>query len=468
MALPTSYSAQSNYTSTWASLYSIEFPPEIYNEWFQRYGQGFKILDFLRMFGKEQTVRDRTFYHYEDGTDLRACTLASAIVVGIAGANITFTLAAADYDASNNGPLRDQFTVLIPKGYQTTGEDRLYVVVSNDGGVGAARIYTCSPLSADSQISVQVPIATELMIGASVYAAGTGQPEGMASGTYRRTHYTQIVKESCGFEGGQIAKRKYRETITKAGTAGLFDKGLIETEFRLDRQIDSALFKGEPNTNALTQVPAFGGTNNRLGTQGLWNWQLDLAQSIDYVADFDMDYFDQVKGLLQTQGVVNAEVAFLMGSDLMMNVENNVLDALKEWSGGTDLLSEKNKAFQVNFKSVLKNGVKFLVGELASFSNPTGYGLASYDFQDAGMIIPMGNVSVSNGFGGEKVSVPNISICYFRGAGEDRTRVIDTVAGMNGLGHQAVDQYDRTHIWMLSEFACFAANVNQHIQIMKA
>jgi len=43
-----------------------------------------------------------------------------------------------------------------------------------------------------------------------------------------------------------------------------------------------------------------------------------------------------------------------------------------------------------------------------------------------------------------------------------------TVAGLNGMGYQIVDQYDRTNLFMLSEFAAFLANVNQHIQITKA
>ena len=463
------YTAQGYYTSSWASLYSIEFPPEVYNEWFQRYGKGFKILDFLRMFGKEQTIAQRTFYVYEDATDQRVATVGTGgISTAAAGVHISFRLDAGDYDTNNNGPLRDNFAVLIPKAYQAPEEDRWYVVTTHSG-TGASTIYTAYPLSDDSEVDATVPAGTELMIGFSVYAAGTGQPAGMASGTYRRTYYTHIAKESCGFEGGQIAARKYREVITKAGTPGLFDKGTIETEFRLDQQIDTALFLGEENSNNLTQTAALGGTNNRLGTKGLWNWQLELGQGLSYVDNFDMDYFDQVKPLLQSQGVVDSTVGFLVGPNLIVNLENNVLDAVKEWSGGSDLLSESNKAFNANIKTVMKNGVKFYIGELASFANPNRFGITSYDFKDAGMIIPMGMVTVSEDqFGSSKITVPNVAICYYDHAGENRKRIVDTVAGLNGMGYKAVDEYDRTQVWMLSEFACFAANVNQHIQVTKA
>jgi hypothetical protein len=474
----TSYAALGNYTSTWASLYSISFPPEIYQEWFQRYGEGFKILDFLRMFGRTQTVANRVFYHFEDAAEQRVCTLADngsgdGIDTGGAGVTRTIKLAASDYDASSNGPLREHFTVLIPKAYQhaDVGKDRWYIVTATSGS-GSATEYTLTPTDDDARIGTAVPVGTEILIGPSHFAAGTGQPDGMAVGTYRRTHNTHIVKEAVGFEGGQIAQRSYREQISQAklknGGTGLFDKGTVETEFRLDDQIDSALFIGEENdnTSVLVQTSQAGGSNARTGTKGIWNWQTELAQSLSYIDDFDMDYFDQVKPLLQSQGVVDTTVLFCYGTNLGLKVENGVLEALKEWSGGTDLT--KGNMFGVNFKSVMKNGVNFLCKELASFANPNKLGNASYQFADAGMMIPVGYSTVSNEMNGAKQTVPNISICFYNHNGEDRTRIVGTVAGMNGMGYQIVDQYDRTNVYMLSEFATFAANVNQHIQITKS
>ncbi len=181
-----------------------------------------------------------------------------------------------------------------------------------------------------------------------------------------------------------------------------------------------------------------------------------------------MEYFDQVKPLLQSQGVVDTSILFCYGSTLGLKVENGVLEALKEWSGGSDLLKDANKSFGVNFKSVQKNGVNFICKELASFANPNKLGNSSYQFKDAGMMIPIGTATVSNEKYGTKQTVPNISICFYNHNGEDRTRIMGTVAGLNGMGYQIVDQYDRTNLFMLSEFATFCANVNQHVQINKA
>ena len=463
----TSYAAVGNYTEAWKSIYSLYFPPEIWNEWFQKYGGGFKILDFLNMAKRSSSVANRLFYHYEDGTDQRVATTLAQINTGAAGATISFQLAATDYDSNGNGPLREHFTVLIPAANQPAAitTPRAYVI-TNITGVGAAQTYTGTPLSSDSQISTAVAASTELAIGSSVFAPGTGQPSGMAIGTYRREHNTQISKESAGFEGGQIAHRNYREVVDKAGNPGLFDRGLVETEFRLDRQIDSALFLGEENANSLTQTSQFGGTPSRQGTKGLWNWQAELAQTKNYTGEFDMDDFDDIKPLLQSQGVNGATVWFGYGTNLGLNVENGVLSALKEWSGGTDLL-ETSEYFKVDFKKVMKNGVKFACQELISFANPNYLGNDSYTFSDDGFMIPVTDVSVMDSNKVKQV-VPNLSIAYLNHAGEDRTRIIGTVAGLNGMGYDIKNEYDGSHIYMLSEFALFAANVNQHIRILKS
>ena len=466
----TSYTGNANYTKTWASIYSIEFPEEIWKEWFQIYGKGFKMLDFLSMIGRTgASVSNRVFYHYEDAATDKVVNIESAVAVGLANADITFQIEAGDYinDGTNYyTPLRVGFTVLIPAAYQTTGEDRLYVCTAHSDTT-VNRVYTCTPLSTDSRIAVEIPASTELMVGPSNFAPGTGQPDGMANGSYRRSHSTQIVKESCGFEGGQIAQRSYREVMTKGGSPGLFDRGLVETEFRLDRQIDLALFIGEVNTNTanLTQASNFGGTNARLGTHGMWNWMNDLAQLKNYTDTFSMDDFDDIKPLFQSQGLVDATCLFAYGPTLGLQVENGVLEGMKEWSGGTNLFV--NNKFGVAVKGVQKNGINFICKELASFAHPNLLGNPSYTFDTSGFILPLSEVPVRLGDSPDKITVPNCSIAYYNHNGEDRTRIIGTVAGLNGLGYDIKNEYDGERVYMLSEFALFFANVGQSIQVIK-
>ena len=460
-----SFTQVGNYTEAFKSIYSLLFPPEIWNEWFEKYGQGFKVLDFLNMAGRTSSVANRDYSHFEDGTDLRVATTRAAVAIGVAGATIAFQLLATDYDTDGNGPLRENFSVYIPADYQPAAVDvpRQYVV-TGIAGAGAAQTYTCTPMNVTSQIAVQVPASTELMIGSSVYSPGMGQPAGMTTGTYERDHSTQISKESCGFEGGAVAHRTYREVVDMAGRPGIFDRGLVETEFRLDRQIDSALFMGEPNANTLTQTSTFGGTPARRGTKGLWNWMAELAQTKNYIGDFDMDDFDDIKPLLQSQGVNGAKVFFGYGSNLGLDVENGVLDGVKEYSGGSDLLPD-NAYLEVDFRRAKKNGVDFTFQELVSFSNPNTFGNDSYDFSDSGMIFPITDVSVTQA--GKKMTVPNLSVAYLNHNGEDRTRIMGTVAGLNGMGYDIKTQYDGTHVYLLSEFSLFAANINQFIRILK-
>ena len=462
----TSFTQIGNYNEAqFKSIYSLLFPPEIWNEWYEKYGQGFKVLDFLNMANRTSSVANRSFSHFEDGTDLRVATTRAQINVGVAGAAIAFQLLATDYDANGNGPLRENFSVYIPAANQPAAVDvpRQYVI-TGIAGVGAAQTYTATPMSATSQIAVAVAANTELMIGSSVYAPGLGQPTGMTTGTYEREHSTQISKESCGFEGGAVAHRTYREVIDMAGQPGIFDRGLVETEFRLDRQIDSALFIGETNANTLTQTSQFGGTPNRLGTKGLWNWMAELAQTKNYIGDFDMDDFDDIKPLLQSQGVNGAKVFFGYGSNLGLDVENGVLDGVKEYSGGSDLLPD-NQYFKVDFRRAKKNGVDFTFQELVSFSNPNTFGNDSYDFSDSGLMFPITDVSVT--VEGKKMVVPNLSVAYLNHNGEDRTRIMGTVAGLNGMGYDIKTEYDGSHFYMLSEYSLFAANVNQMVRILK-
>ncbi len=447
------------------SVYALLFPPEIWNEWYEKYADGFKVLDFLNMAGRTSIIRNREYSHFEDGTDLRVATTRTQIGVGAAGAVITFQLLATDYDGFGQGPLREDFSVYIPAANQPAAIDvpRQYVI-TGIAGAGAAQTYTATPLSADSQIAVAVVASTELMIGSSVYAPGMRQPAGMTTGTFERDHTTQISKESCGFEGGAVAHRTYREVVDMAGQPGIFDRGMVETEFRLDRQIDNALFLGEQNANGLTQNSNFGGTPNRQGTKGLWNWMAELAQTKNYIGDFDMDDFDDIKPLLQSQGVNGAKVFFGYGSNLGLDVENGILDGVKEYSGGSDLLPN-NKFFEVDFRRAKKNGVDFTFQELISFSNPNTFGNDSYDFSDSGMMFPITDVSVT--VEGKKMTVPNLSVAYLNHNGEDRTRIMGTVAGLNGLGYSFSNDIDGLLFYLLSEYSLFAANVNQFIRILK-
>lgn len=462
-----SYTYEGNYSAAWASIWSLYFPPEIWNEWYQKYGRGFKVLDWLNLSKRTFQIADREFYHFEDGTDLRVATVgATTIATTAAGAQTAaFRLQATDYDTNGNGPLREHFGILIPAEYTNQTTDQWYII---DGktGVGAAQEYTATPQDVTTSIDVAVPENTELMIGFSTFAPGTGQPTSMTTGTYKRTHNMHLSKETFGLEGGQAAKRNYREVIDRAGNPRLFDRGTVETEFRLDRQMDAAMFSSQGNTNdaLLTQDSNFGGTNARLSTKGIWTWASELAQSKAYLGDFDMDDFDDIKPLLQSQGVVDATVMFMYGSNLGLSIENSILDGgVKEWSAGTDLVS--GDGFEVNFKRIMKNGIRFALKECVSFSNPNTYGNDSYSYTDCGLIFPVAEAAVT--IKGEKRTMPNLAVAYLNHKGEDRTRIVAPVAGPNGLGYPASNEYDGVRMYMLSEFANFMANVNQFVQVTR-
>jgi hypothetical protein len=178
--------------------------------------------------------------------------------------------------------------------------------------------------------------------------------------------------------------------------------------------------------------------------------------------------------LFRSQGVVDTEIAYLVGPDLMTQLDNMGLDYVKEFSGGSNLLSNMGKV-GVSVNAFTKNGLDFVCKELISFSNVNTYGtdnLGTY-FGNAGVMIPMTDVTVSDrngefGMGaGAKVSVPNVSLGYLNNDGENRTNIFHVSAGVNGMGFPAYHQYDKIEAWYASEFMLVAMKVNQMIRVLK-
>ena len=124
----------------------------------------------------------------------------------------------------------------------------------------------------------------------------------------------------------------------------------------------------------------------------------------------------------------------------------------------------------VRFKKILKNSILFSFVELASFDNPQTYGLAAYDWQNRGFIVPneFGMAKLGD-FGSETVELSNLTMGYKNYNGEDRTRVNGILAGVNGMGYRNfVDTYDDVRGELLTEFMLIVTKRNQMIKVTKA
>jgi hypothetical protein len=185
--------------------------------------------------------------------------------------------------------------------------------------------------------------------------------------------------------------------------------------------------------------------------------------------------FDSVKDIFRANGVVDQKAAFAAGPKLYTQVENAALQYIKEFSGGSDLVTA---AGEVGFelKSFQKSGVTYTICELASFSNQNTFGANDQNYYAyAGMIIPEAEVTLQDSEGiynsmgqtGGKISIPNVAVGYLQNNGEDRKRIIKPLHGMSGLGADIAESYDRSRMLLLSEYALVANGVDQMIRVLK-
>lgn len=466
----TSNTVSRGYNEQHASAYSFELPPQVWKDWYKRYGRGLGIFDFLMITGQTVNLKGNSIRTMEDAAQVRPIRVnASGIAQTSAGAAITFRLHADEYEATTNRKyLRVGDSIFIPALYADGSDVPLQYRVT---AVGATSGDDCTayPLSNTANIVAGgVPANAYLMVGPTTYARGTGQPTGRASGGYYRDFYTHIAKETFTLEGGQEALESYRGLL-KGGGYSLLSRATIETEFALNNQIDIAIFQNQENDNSLTESSTESISNAVRATKGIWNWADELAQELNWSIKFTIGDLETAQELQRSQGVVDTDCVFAMGPKLARQIENMGLDFIKDYSS-TDL--KKLDEIGFGLKSFMKLGINFHMREFVSFSNPNTYGVDADYYGNAGLIFPMSEVTVKSdsfiGGDGGKISLPNIALGYLNNGKENRSRIMQFVAGVNGMGFPATDQYDRVNGYFLSEFSVIAAQVNQWIRVLKS
>lgn len=457
------------YGQAWDTVYSTMRMPQIWNELVKYYGPNIGLLEFAVMNGATTTFAGPSKTVWEEGSLVKLVKLNGEISITAEDTNITFSLDAAEY-SGNYCYLNTHDQIVIPAYYlEKDGSQaikpEMYQVISNDGGAGAARVYTAAPMLDDVAIAIAVPDNTELMVKSGNYANGVDSGYGKSSGWYSRTFYTSTVKADMEMEGSIESNERYYEKLRGGGT-GVFSKASIEMDFFLSKAINDEIFLGSGVTNVLTQTTRAGSTNTITGTVGLLKHLTDRANLQYYTTAYQLTDFDDIKDILTSQGVANRGVTFLMGSTLYKFVENSLLDTIKEYSGGTDFtraLAEINVAF----KAINKNGVFTTFKELPSLSDPTSYGAEAFDgyFKELGMIIPDVDVSVRGSMESPAtVKIKNFALGFKQYGSENRTRIIKTIPGMASIGaggEIATTSYDSTRLSGLSEFGVVMNGVNQ-------
>jgi len=472
------------YGANWGTVYSLELEPQVWQEWYQAFGKGFMIFDWLTIPGQTVSVKAHSLTSFTDQAIEKAVQVSAAGVSHaghVAGAARTFVINALEYDEPTGGAtatdpyLRAGDTVFMDPQYTNKDVPTQWYVRTRGADTANTTIY---PLDITVQMTASMAASTYFMVGPNLQGIGTGQPGPRKSGTTSDTFYTAIVAETAEIKGGVNADKLYRNDLDKSGRNTLWSKAQVETEFLLNAGIDKEIFLGQVNSNTAVNITADADAVNQAvrGTKGLWHWVESDGMEQAYAGSYDLAYFDQIKEYLRSQGVTDTTVADLFGSNLYKQVENTVLDYIKAYSGGSDLINGYNQV-GFNVAQFQKNGITHQLCEVVSFDNANSYAVMDTYFRDAGLVIPKSLATISSpgidyadmygNSSGDKVKIPNVVIGYLNNNGENRTRMVHPVAGVNGFGYPAVHSYDHVKLYFKSEFMLIVNLANQMLKIVK-
>lgn len=460
------------YGVSYASAFSIEFEPQVWKEWYQAYGKGLGIFDVATLLGQTVGVRSNTITSFTDVAFEKPVKIDTEIATAIAGATSSISLDASELveGSTTVKPVVEVGSSFYVDPVYTNSDipqEAYLVTMSSTTGDGTFKFY-----DATVTISTAIPADSYLMVGPWKTARGGGQPAPKSSGTTSSTFVTGISGATGTIEGGLNAIKSYRETVDRAGNPVLFSKMQVETEFDLNAKMNHDLLLSQLNTNSLTSTIYGSSTGATRSTKGLLPHIESDGMELEYASSFSVDHFDVIKDYLRSQAVTDTDVVHLVGSGLLKNIENNMLGYIKEYSGGSDLMSDLGNV-GAKFDSFTKNGLTNHIIEMSSWDNPQTYGNMDDYFRNLGFVIPISlatlkpdpNIMVEPV--GNKIKIPNLSLGYLKGNGEDRERMVKIVSGVNGYGYPAVDEYDRVNFYIKSEYMLIANLVNQMIKVHK-
>lgn len=457
------------YNQKFNSLYDAMLKPQIFGELIELYGKGLGIFDMLYFAGNTIDVKGHKQTVWSQGAIQKPISLKAAISTNSAGESISINVTDAEYDTNKKVFLSVGDAVFIPETYtgSTSYGPAKYQVVSKSGTAPASEVFVLQPFLDAYQIAVEVPIGTKLQVTGGNYAPGSQGASAKSRGWYSADYYTAIKRAAFHLEGSQQSDERWQDML-KNGEMGMFSKTSAETDFLLTSYINDELFLGEePDNSSLTMLNREGDSNTVYGTKGVWRHLVSNGGFQEYINQYEISDFDDVKDMFRSQGVINQAALFAVGSGLNRQLENSGLDFLKEYSGGTDLMQTMDEV-GVQFRKIKKNSILYAIVELATFDNPQTYGLSSYDWKNRGFIVPNEFGKVKMGDATESITLSNLTLGHKNYNGENRTRVSDTLAGVNGMGYRFVDTWDDLRGELLAEFMLIATKRNQMIRVQAA
>ncbi len=463
------------YDSVWASIYDTDMQvPQIWGELMKYYGEGVGLLEWIYAVGSIVSVAGPSKTLFEEGSLTKLVTIGAADIAVqlVAGGDITFGLAATEFTGTDSCYLSLNDIVVIPAEYVSDGgvpctKPELYQITAVSADNTIAKVFTATPHKSTVTLSTAVPAGSSLMVTGGNYPNGVQSGSPKSSGWYHRHFVTSTKKSDWQMTGSIQSNERYYEKLRGGGT-GIFSKATIEADFLLSKAINDDIILGGGITNTLTMNDRSGNAVQATGTVGLLQHMVTAAMKQYYTLAYSAPDFDDIKDLLNSQGVTNRNVAFFVGSLLQKQIENAGLEFLKEFAGGTVLSTLQS--WGVDFRQIRKNGINFTLKEIPSFSDPTAYGADVFEdyFTGLGFIIPDVDVTVKGSLDDQaSFKMKNLALGYKSYGGENRTRINKVIPGVasfgEGGGNIAVDTYDDCRGTMLSEYMLLVLKRNQMI-----
>jgi len=468
--------------AAYLSTYSAMLEPMVIRQLFKKYGKQFGVLDLLRLNGSEINLSRDSITSFAEGATERPIKVKTAVTALTSnGGNYEFQfyIDPDSYDTNDKTFLRIGDVLHVPGYYFGQTHDvtfRVYEVGATDAALTKASAFN-STIAASDTLTQDFPADGYLQIGATAYGRGMGQPAARQFGFYSSTFYTAISKETIEMHGGVQAQELYFPVEGIGGKPGLWGYHHAKADFLLDSQISTNLWQGELNSNTNLVGTDVNSANSTIkGTKGLWLHAEDSGADHEYIDAFTVKDLDAIDDLFKAVGVMCQSAVMAVGHKLYKQIQDAAHDYISQYSGGSDLLEGMSK-IGFTMKEWERSGITFKLVNLAQLSNNQTFGANQKNFWNyAGLVMPdeevsiedrMGGIYNSEGRLGGKITLPNVSVGYLNNNAEDRKRIVDDVAGVNGMGFKATEQYDRAQLFMLSEYAAVCPVPDKLIRLFK-
>ena len=398
------------------------------------YGGGLTMLDILTygFDNRSELVADETWIAHTENYPIKTMTVGGNVsAAGGTGQTAYFNLHANDLTGANYHfyPRVDQVCYVGAKGAIKQCHIRSISQATSTVTI------TIQPSDINYQITAaDIAVGTIIPLGAVVKSVESAKTTATRNSYDTLTFWAQVVKHNKGFGGMELARQHWFPLDGRA----LFSDAIAKAEFEMKAGMNASIFLGEEVTNtAITNVSVEDSSNIRVRSSiGLWSWGDVKGFDIIYngTSGFTPTDLDAEGEYYRSVGVTTNTILKTCGNGYYLSAEKGCKDYITGASGAlNDLFTPTagggDKDLTVGFKTIYKNGFKYLLHEDHTWNNP--YLLKNLMFNNC-LSVPLSTVTDAKTGG----RFPNLSIKYVGNKSYNRKMVMGYYGGMDGAIQQ--------------------------------